>query len=113
MQDTRDQTAECSCGRLRIREHCPNCGSCNVLGYATRVTVNRGHGIKAHLKSYRCRRCGEIFNEDDWQLNCHAPALRPIGRPRKLTVKVDTVEERADLLERLREIQKLRDLSER
>src|SRR5215831_4993637 len=90
MGDSIDQTAEWLCGRLQAREHCPKSGSYQLLGYARRETVNRGHGVVAHLKAYRCRRCAEIFNDDDWRLNCHAPALRPIGRPRKLTVKVDT-----------------------
>jgi len=110
MGDSIYQTAECLCGRLQAREHCPNCGSYQLLGYARRETVNRGHGVVAHLKAYRCRRCAEIFNDDDWRLNCHASAYRPRGRPRKLTVKVDTIEERAQLLEYLREVQKLRSL---
>jgi hypothetical protein len=38
---------------------------------------------------------------------------RPRGQPRKQIVKVDTVEEKAQLLEHLRQIQTLRDLSER
>ena len=101
------------CGRLRTRVHCPDCGSCYIQGYVRREVVNRGNGVQVRLKSYHCRHCGELFNEDDWQLRCHAPAMKPIGRPRKLTVKVDTIEERAQLLEHLREIQKLRDLSDR
>lgn len=74
---------------------------------------NLGNGQIVRLKTYRCRRCGEVFDDDDWQLNCRAPTMKPIGRARKLTVKVDTAEERAALLEHLREIQQLKDMSTR
>lgn len=113
MADFTDSKAECLCGRTNSRVHCPNCGSYQTIGYATRVTAIREGGKKVELKAYRCVVCAEIFNDDHWQLNCHAPAYKPRGRPRKLTVRVDSAEERAALLEHLREIQKLRDLSDR
>jgi hypothetical protein len=111
MPDSTAQPAECLCGRLATRAHCPNCGGYQTYAYANPQLITRPGGKRVKLKAFRCLVCGEMFNEDDWQLRCHAPQWRPRGRPRKLIVRVDTPEERAELLERLREIQKLRDLS--
>jgi len=111
MPDSTEQGEECLCGRLATRPHCPSCGSYETYAYSEPVTAIRHGGKKVKLRAFRCKVCGERFNDDNWQLTCHAPPYRPRGRPRKLAVKVDTVEERAELLERLREIQKLRDLS--
>ena len=30
------------------------------------------------LQTYQCRRCGLIFDEDDWRLNCRAPRPTPV-----------------------------------
>jgi hypothetical protein len=68
----------CLCGRLRTRVHCPFCGSYTVLGYAKRDKVNRGDGRIEEIRSFRCRRCSEIFNDDKWQFECNAPLLGSI-----------------------------------
>jgi hypothetical protein len=54
------------------------CGSYTVLGYAKRDKVNRGDGRIEEIRSYRCRRCSEIFNEDKWRFECNAPLLGSI-----------------------------------
>ena len=113
MPDSTDSRAECLCGRLATRPHCPSCGSYETYAYLEPVTAIRHGGKKVNLKAFRCKVCGERFNDDNWQLDCHAPAYKPRGRPRKLAIRVHTEEERARLLEHLREIQKLRDLSDR
>lgn len=74
----------CHCGRLATRVHCPNCGSYHVRAFAERHDYEtRPDGTVVELKVYRCRgTCGDIFNEDAWQLRCKALPTA-LGRPVK------------------------------
>ena len=84
--DNEDRAGEdCSCGRSNLKVHCPNCGSYVVVGYAKRETVNRGGWVIERIRAYRCRRCSEVFNDDKWRNECHAPSPQ-LGRPRRATI---------------------------
>jgi hypothetical protein len=72
----------CSCGRSHIKAHCPHCGSYTVTAYAKRDRVNTGDGQVELVRSYRCRRCSEVFNEIQWKTKCLAPSPQ-VGRPSK------------------------------
>ena len=64
----------CICSRSKVQVHCPRCGSYQILGYVRRELVKRENGETEELRVYRCRRCSELFNDDKWQKDCHAPS---------------------------------------
>ena len=64
----------CICSRSKVQVHCPRCGSYQILGYVRRELVKRENGETEELRVYRCRRCSELFNDDRWQKDCHAPS---------------------------------------
>jgi hypothetical protein len=64
----------CQCGRYAYKIHCPSCGSAVVLCYATRFNYAVHDGKDVKLRVFRCRKCGNQFNDDDWQLRCQAPS---------------------------------------
>src|SRR5215467_9557077 len=70
----------CTCSRSKVQVHCPRCGSYQILGYVRRELVKRENGDREELRVYRCRRCSELFNDDKWQKDCHAPSS--LGRRR-------------------------------
>lgn len=74
----------CVCGRDTRKPHCPHCGSAQVLASARKHDyVTRDNGDTVELRVFRCRVCGDVFNDDDWQLRCVAPPPA-YGRPRGL-----------------------------
>ena len=51
-------------------------------------SVTRPDGTEVTLRVFRCRKCGQLFNDDDWQLRCQAPPPRGtiaahLDKPRK------------------------------
>lgn len=77
-----DATPLCTCGRSADKIHCPACGSAQVLNQSRkRDYITRSDGTKAELRVFRCRVCGGLFNDDDWQLRCSAPAPRTVAIP--------------------------------
>src|SRR5215472_10756148 len=109
----------CICSRSKVQVHCPRCGSYQILGYVRRELVKRKNRETEELRVYRCRRCSELFNDDKWQKDCHAPGSlgrRPMtSLPREIdppepmytqpTMSLEELFERAgrkDELERLR-----------
>ena len=71
----------CQCGRPLNRVHCSYCGCATVYGLSSRSERRtRSDGTSVTLRVFRCRKCTAVFNDDDWQLHCNAPAQR-LGRP--------------------------------
>ena len=63
----------CVCRRSKLPKHCPFCGLRNF--YSLRnlsFTMPRGDGSSVVVKTFRCRGCGEEFNEFAFD-NCKAP----------------------------------------
>ena len=75
-----------------------------------RYTVLRTKQDERKLKNYRCKRCGEIFNQDDWQRNCNAPPYRAAHRPPKNEPKLDTPEDRQKFIGRFHDLEVLKNL---
>jgi len=70
----------CKCGRLANKPHCPVCGSYSIYALKRYDVVWRDGIKQVKIPRYRCQRCGECFNRDDWAFNCHAineQAVRP------------------------------------
>lgn len=66
----------CVCGRPMGHPHCPYCGSSQVLCSARkRDWITRPDGNEVELRVYRCRVCGNAFN-DDHRSMCGAPPPR-------------------------------------
>jgi hypothetical protein len=86
----------CSCGRIKIKMHCPHCGSYTCEVRARLLSVHRAFNsdvlkltdkevaaLKREkmiteddeiLKVYKCRRCGSEFDESQWGVGfCNAP----------------------------------------
>ena len=54
----------CRCGRAVEPPHCPRCGSA-VVQAVTKVGRNEVvGGVKVFVRGFRCRRCGQTFQED-------------------------------------------------
>lgn len=71
-----DNSTICICGRLAVKVHCPICGSQVVLAFARREQVMGENGEVRNRSVFRCRRCNNIFNDDEWRVNCRAPHIR-------------------------------------
>jgi hypothetical protein len=96
----------CVCTRDANKTHCPYCGSYVV--YASRKSKRIDEdGVEQELQAFRCRRCGKIFDEWQWQNDCQAsPPLNEsklVKAQRKLAQSAVTVskEESADLKARV------------
>lgn len=92
----------CGCGRPKARTHCPKCGSMQLRALASkRDYVTRDNGQTVILMVYRCRTCGLLFNDDDCQLRCTAPA-REYGRakPRASSRSTVSMEETQALIDK-------------
>lgn len=70
----------CQCGRLRRKIHCPHCGSYAMYGTSKYDVVTRPDGQQYRVTVCKCRRCGMLFNHDEWLFRCQAPNQR-LGRP--------------------------------
>lgn len=75
-----------------------------------RYTVLRTKQDERKLQNFRCKHCGEGFNQDDWQRNCGAPAYRKAHRPPKHLPKIDSPEDRERFLRDFATLEKLRAL---
>jgi transposase-like protein len=62
---------ECSCGRVGI--HCPKCGSRDKYVYAKKIFIIQG--AKIHV--YRCRGCGDDYDDLLLSRTCGAPKIIP------------------------------------
>jgi len=86
---------ECQCGQMTQRVHCPHCGVYSVYArsHKKNTTKTRADGTEVDLQTYQCRRCGWVFDDDDWRLNCHAPrklrAAHDAGRLMRQAVATD------------------------
>jgi rubredoxin len=71
----RDINEACICGRLNTRVHCPKCGVYSVYARSRRLDdiVSTQGAEQVALQTYKCRRCGHIFNDAQWRENCAAP----------------------------------------
>lgn len=66
---------ECRCGRLNTRPHCPTCGSYDLYARSRKqddIVTDQESGERLSLQTFRCKRCGRMFNEQDWRLRCFA-----------------------------------------
>ena len=74
----------CKCGRNEAKLHCPYCGNATVVARPSMARVVDN----INIMSYRCRRCGKIFDDIAREL-CSAPP--PVSRSveHKMSVKVD------------------------
>src|SRR5512144_2022808 len=75
----------CSCGRLKAKIHCPECGGYVI--YKTQKTVTRIINVRTgetqEFPIIVCRRCGLRFDDWEWQNNCHAtPFVTKSGQKR-------------------------------
>ncbi len=80
---TKDLSSElCVCGRFAWKVHCPFCGSSQTYALKQRDFVTRSPGGVVELTVHQCRKCGNKFNDDEWQLRCRAPnvILSKVGR---------------------------------
>lgn len=67
------QLADCPCGRSMMPVHCPSCGSGStycLTGKPSQVVDQDGTTVE--VKTYRCRKCGAAFNDQN-RANCTAP----------------------------------------
>jgi len=103
-------TVRCLCGRQALRVHCPKCGYHDIYSYARRYTVIKRKKNEQRLKNYRCKRCGEIFTQQDWTMNCNAPPYRAAHRPSKNEPKLDTPEDRQKFIQEFQDLEALRKL---
>src|SRR5215469_10443091 len=110
MPTTEQVTQTCLCGRNASRAHCPACGSLDLYAYVHLGTVIRAGGKPEQIQVYRCRSCGERFNDDDWQLHCDAPAPREFHLPARDPIQVNTPEQREKLLAHFRDLAVLKKL---
>lgn len=68
----------CVCGRLSTKVHCPKCGSYEVRARALKTKRILTNGEIEDVQVYRCRVCGIIFDDWDWQFeNCYAIKFVP------------------------------------
>jgi len=63
-----------------------------------------------HLKNYRCKRCGMVFTEQEWTMDCNAPPYRAAHRPPANEPKLDTPEDRQKFIDDFRDLKKLKEL---
>ena len=112
MDTSLDYTARCLCGRVATRVHCPKCGCADVYAYSMsrRYTVLRTKEDERKLRNYRCKACGEIFNQDDWTRGCNAPPYRTRGRPPANEPRLDTPEQRQKFIDDFVNLEKLKEL---
>lgn len=70
------------CGREMSR-HCPECGSSNFYGLkkidVLTLTDHEGRAFQEEYRTFRCRRCGAVYNDWKWKNDCGAPR-NSIGR---------------------------------
>ena len=108
---TSEQVApKCFCGRNANRPHCSRCGSVMLYAYTHLGTAIRAGGKPEQIQVYRCRSCGNRFNQDDWQLHCDAPAPREFHRPARDPIQLDTSEQRQEFISHFQDLEVLKKL---
>jgi|SRR6266403_3935819 len=79
MPITQDQLRTCRCGRLLDKPHCPECGGYVINALVRDETTTRlDTGELARVRTYRCRRCSNKFNDFHRQVCQAPPPLRGI-----------------------------------
>ena len=105
---TANSEANCVCGKLNDRPHCPNCGSTNLHGFVSNTSIRVINVERMVCTGYRCMRCSLAFDEAD-RLRCEAPStkFRSIAERKAFDAaqanlaKLESPTERKELLERL------------
>lgn len=71
--DTNTNKQLCQCGRPLGQIHCPACGSIAYYGKPSKTRIEiTAEGNPVKIKTYRCRRCGEDY-DDLMRAKCEAP----------------------------------------
>jgi hypothetical protein len=65
----------CICGRDASRVHCPRCGIFTVYARSAKRNTwkTRANGDLVSVQTFQCRRCGLLFDDDEWRTGCRAP----------------------------------------
>jgi len=78
----------CLCGRRADQLHCPHCGWADVRALVSKQRYAiQADGSERVINVYRCRKCGDYFDQIELETNCRALPPRRGRKPDALRDK--------------------------